>query len=47
MGFFSVYEVVHVAGKSHSWFVLYASCSQGNDDDDRDDDDDVCTDDDE
>ena len=44
MAFFSVYEVVRVAGKSRSWFVLYAPCSQGNDDDD---DDDVCNDDDE
>ena len=47
--FFSVYEVVRVASKSQSWFVLYTPCSQGNDDDDDDDDDedDVCKDDDE
>ena len=32
--FFSVHEVVRVASKSHSWFVLYTPCSQGNDDDD-------------
>ena len=43
--FFSVYEVVRVASKSHSWFVLYTPCSQDNDDDDDDDDDDgVCND---
>ena len=41
--FFSVHEVVRVASKSHSWFVLYTPCSQDNDDDD-DDDDGVCND---
>ena len=39
--FFSVCEVVRVASKSNSWFVLHTPCSQGNDDDDDDDDDDV------
>ena len=39
--FFSVHEVVRVASKSHSWFVLYTPCSQDNDDDD---DDGVCND---
>ena len=38
---FSVCEVVRVASKSNSWFVLHTPCSQGNDDDDDDDDDDV------
>ena len=38
--FFSVCEVVRVASKSNSWFVLHTPCSQGNDDDDDDDDDD-------
>lgn len=33
--FFSVHEVVRVASKSHSWFVLYTPCSQDNDDDDH------------
>ena len=44
--FFSVHEVVRVASKWHSWFVLYTPCSQDNDDDDDDDDDDdgVCND---
>ena len=37
--FFSVREVVRVASKSNSWFVLHTPCSQGNDDDDDDDDD--------
>ena len=39
--FFSVCEVVRVASKSNSWFVLHTPCSQGNDDDEDDDDDDV------
>ena len=38
--FFSVHEVVRVASKSRSWFVLYTPCSQDNDDDDDDDDND-------
>ena len=47
MAFFSVYEVVRVASKSHSWFVLYTPCSQGNDDDDDEQEDNKNNDDDE